>query len=151
MSRKKRTKPERSTGRQSPRPANEKATADRQAAESRGGNAIDTDEGASSRAAEAMTVAWMLSFMASILGEAGTLISAGLLLALGQGKDTPGLLTMIPGVLWFVSIVTGTCCLVLTVVVCRIRAVTPPVNLVRAAVVVGLFPWLAILLTWAAR
>lgn len=111
----------------------------------------DHDGGGSSRAVEAMTVAWMLSFMASILGEVGTLISTVLLMAVGRGKDTPGLLAMVPGVLWFVSIVTGTCCLVLTFVVYRLRAAPPPASLIRAAVIVGALPWLAILLTWVAQ
>lgn len=92
-----------------------------------------------SRAAEATTVAWMLTAMATIgaILLAGTVRLATRFLA----ADATGAgLRFLPDLLIFTSLVTGILCLCLTVVVYRVRKTPPPSSVTIAAVLIGLSP-----------
>jgi hypothetical protein len=102
---------------------------------------IDADE---SRAAVALTVAWMLT----LLSTAAALVVAGaawgLMLAFpppaGQGHP----LGLFPGTLTFVAAATGALCLILTFVATRVRKSPAPLAITIAAVLIGAAPWITI-------
>jgi hypothetical protein len=103
------------------------------------------------RVIEAVTVAWMLSLMASLLSEAGVVLGLIALYMAGGADQLPGMLAMIPTVLAFVAWVTGTCCLGLTFLTHRLRSTPAPASIVRTAVVAGLLPWLGLIGLWVAQ
>jgi len=102
------------------------------------------------RVPEAMTVAWMLSLMACLLAEFGTVVGIGVIFAVGGADKLPGMIALMPSVLAFVAWVTGSCCLGLTFLVRRIRLTPPPIAIVRTAFVAGTLPWLGLIGLWVA-
>lgn len=96
------------------------------------------------RAIEALTVGWMLSLMACLASEVGAIVGFVVVAIAGGAERMPGLLALAPLVLAFIALVTGTCCLVLTVIAGRMRKTPAPRSVVRVAWTAGLLPWVAL-------
>jgi len=97
------------------------------------------------RAIEALTVGWMLSLMACLASEFGAIVGFVVVAIAGGADQMPGLWALAPFVLALIALVTGTCCLVLTVVAGRIRRTPAPRLIVRVAWTAGLLPWIALM------
>jgi hypothetical protein len=93
---------------------------------------------------EALTVGWMLSLLACLFSELGAVIGFVVVAVAGGAEQMPGLWGLAPLVMAFIAWITGTCCLVLTVIANRVRRTAAPRVVVRAAWVSGLLPWLAL-------
>jgi hypothetical protein len=93
-----------------------------------------------SRAAVALTVAWMLTCMSTAAGMFVVLALRLLMIAfpVAQGGVHP--LGRISGVLLFVALATGVLCLLLTPLVHRVRAAAPPRAITVGAVLIGFAP-----------
>jgi hypothetical protein len=102
---------------------------------------IDADE---SRAAVALTVAWMLTFLSTAAAMVVAVAAWGLMIAFpppaGQGHP----LGLFPGTLTFVAAATGTLCLILTFFATRVRKSPAPRAITIAAVLIGASPWIII-------
>ena len=103
------------------------------------------------RLAEALTVAWMLALMATLAAELLGLIGWLILAKQGGTAAAPALVGMIPIVLFFISLVTGLSCLVLGVVVRKVRTDPPPRAIWRTAVIAGILPWVMLLSLFVMR
>ena len=94
-----------------------------------------TDE---SREAEAVTVAWMLSFLATIAAQFAGFV-AWVVLVLNENPNEPApAAAFLPGLLLVSAIVTGTICLILTPFVYKMRKQKPPRLITFTVVLVGL-------------
>ena len=126
-------------------------SAERQSAQ----NQPDADpaelQSAQRRTAEATTVAWMLSILATLAAEILTAVGVLLVEYVPTDDEAPGLIQMIPGSLGFTALATGAVCLALTPIVHRIRAVPPPLAIEIVAVVAGGIPWLLLGISWLAK
>jgi hypothetical protein len=93
-----------------------------------------------SRAAVAVTVAWMLACTSTVVGMFVVLAFQFLMIAfpVAGGRDHP--LGRIAGVLHFVALITGIACLALTPLVYRIRGTPPPRAITVGAVMIGVSP-----------
>lgn len=97
-----------------------------------------------SRAADAITVAWMLTVVASLVAESIALISWGIVVQVGP-EELPRGIVLLPIVMWATSAVTGTLDLALAWLTCRIRSTPPPRPILIAAIVIGGLPLAALL------
>jgi hypothetical protein len=93
-----------------------------------------------SRAAVAVTVAWMLSCMSTAAGMLTVLALRLLMLAFPVAAEGEHPLGRISGVLLFVALVTGGACLAFTPLVYRVRSMPPPRAITMGAVLIGLSP-----------
>jgi hypothetical protein len=93
-----------------------------------------------SRTAEAVTVAWTLCLLATLVAEAGALLSRAYLVLFSG----PLWLQVLSGVLLFVALVAGLVTLALTPMTWRLRRVPPPRAIVVVAVAAGLMPLVAV-------
>ena len=102
---------------------------------------IDADE---SRAAVALTVAWMLTLLSTAAAMTVAALAWALMLAfpVAAGKGHP--LASFPGTLTFVAAATGVLCLVLTFFANRARKSPAPWAITIAAVLIGAAPWATI-------
>jgi hypothetical protein len=93
-----------------------------------------------SRASVAVTVAWMLTLL--ITGIA--LVLAGIIFLVTQTVPLSPIasrnLASLEGLLTITAAITGLLCLVLTVVVYRVRQTPPPISITVAAVIAGILP-----------
>src|SRR5687768_1646160 len=97
----------------------------------------DEDE---SRAAVALTVAWMLTCMSTAMGMVVVLALRLLMIAFPVPVGGIHPLARIAGVLLFVVLATGAACLLLTPLVHRVRATAPPRAITVGAVLIGAAP-----------
>jgi hypothetical protein len=102
---------------------------------------IDANE---SRAAVALTVAWMLTLLSTAAAMIVAVLAWSLMLAfpVAAGQGHP--LASLPGTLTFVSAATGILCLILTYFVNRVRKSPAPRAITIAAVLIGAVPWATI-------
>jgi hypothetical protein len=93
-----------------------------------------------SRAAVALTVAWMLTCMSTAV--AMLVVSTLRLLIVAYPVPAGGIhpLARIAGVLLFVGLATGALCLLFTPLVHRARGVAPPRAITIGAILIGLSP-----------
>jgi hypothetical protein len=92
------------------------------------------------RSVEALTVFWMLTALATLIAET---IAAAALFAMAFSPDLGNsLLRIMPGVMLFTALVTGTICLALTPLVLRQRRTPPPRGVVGIVILIGVSPWL---------
>ena len=89
------------------------------------------------RSAEAATIGWMLTTLATLVG---LLCSLGAYLLVRNFAKPPPSLEILPGLLLLVSALSGLVAASLTPLVVRLRKTQPPTAITRAAVVLGLFP-----------
>jgi hypothetical protein len=89
-----------------------------------------------SRAAEAVTVAWMLSVMVAVVCELGWLATRWWIAA----QPTAEMVAALGELLFFSALITGTMALVLVPVVLRSRSELPPRGITFFALVVGVLP-----------
>lgn len=113
--------------------------------------AAEVDPATRRRAADATTVAWMLSLLATLIAELLALAGVILVAIVPQKEESPGLLNMIPGSLGFTALVTGGVCLVLTPIVRRLRGAPSPLAIEITAVVAGGIPWLLVAVSLMAK
>lgn len=109
------------------------------------------EQAARGRTVEAMTVAWMLAVLATIVAELLAVGGVVLVALMPREDESPGLLGMIPGSLGFSALVTGGLSLILTPVVRRMRDVPPPRAIVITALLTGGIPWFLLLLSLLAK
>jgi hypothetical protein len=93
-----------------------------------------------SRAAVAVTVAWMLACTSTAVGMFVVLAFRFLMIAfpVAAGRDHP--LGRVAGVLLFVAVMTGVVCLALAPLVYRVRGTPPPQAITIGAVLIGFSP-----------
>jgi hypothetical protein len=98
---------------------------------------IDADE---SRAAVALTVAWMLTLLSTTAALAVALLARAVVLIfpVAEGQGHP--LGLMPGTLTFVAAATGILCLILTVAANRARKTRAPQAITIAAALIGTAP-----------
>ena len=89
------------------------------------------------RRAEAVTVAWMLTMVATLGAQ---VVGAGVLVLLRFMADPPQSLQAFPGLMLFTAAITGLICILLTPLVYRFRRVPPPPGITTLAVTVSLLP-----------
>ena len=102
---------------------------------------IDAGE---SRAAVALTVAWMLTLMSTASAQ---LVATGFWLLMQAAPAQAGArhpLEQLSKVMMFVALATGALCLVFTVLAHRVRHNPPPRSITVTAVLVGLAPLVTI-------
>jgi hypothetical protein len=102
---------------------------------------LDADE---SRAAVALTVAWMLTLLSTAAAMMVAVAAWGLMLAFPPPEGQGHPLGLFPGTLTFVAAATGALCLVLTFFAARVRKSPAPVAITIAAVLIGAAPWITI-------
>jgi hypothetical protein len=95
-----------------------------------------------SRAAEAVTVAWMLTTLATLGAEAIAFIGWAVLALVPGGDRAPTQLLALPPLMLFTASVMGIFCLVLVGVVHRTRSVPPPTAVTMGSVAISLLPLL---------
>ena len=95
-----------------------------------------------SRGAVALTVAWMLSLLATLLAIITSLASRAFVAWWDVPREPPGLLVELPELLQFIGAITGTLCLVLTAVAYRVRRHPPPRSITILAVLAASAAWL---------
>jgi hypothetical protein len=93
-----------------------------------------------SRAAVALTVAWMLSCMSTALGMLTVLALRLLMLAFPVAAGGKHPLAQVSGVLLFVALITGVACVAFTPLVYRVRKTPPPSPITVGAVLIGAAP-----------
>jgi hypothetical protein len=99
--------------------------------------------------AEAVTVAWMLTMMATAGADVLGAIAAVLLMPMAARADDPRFAPLLPYVLLMIAVVSGLVCLLLTPLVYRFRADPPPRAITTFGLIVSLAPILLVLwLAW---
>lgn len=91
--------------------------------------------------AEGVTVAWMLSAMGTGATELVALLSMAALAYEPIALSLPERADVLPWLLLFVAVITGTITLVLTPLVLRRRRTPPPSAIVNFAIFVGVVAW----------
>lgn len=99
-----------------------------------------------SRAAEAITVAWMLSLLVTSGAEAIAFAGWGWIAITGKQAEVPEQVRMIFGLLMLTSALTGVVCMLLIPAVYRLRRDPPPKAVTVFAVVASSIPILTMLL-----
>lgn len=97
---------------------------------------------AEGRTAEAATVAWMLSLMATILAEVVGMLCRWFTVLVEANER----LQLLSVVMLFVALLAGIITLVMTPVVLRLSKVRPPSAIIQLAVVAGVLPLVAVVL-----
>jgi hypothetical protein len=92
------------------------------------------------RSAEAVTVGWMLTTLATVAAQ----IVGGITLVVAAMADDPQraplLLRVAPGLMMFISVVTGLVGLALVPVVLRLRLTPPPRPIIVGVILINLSP-----------
>ena len=99
------------------------------------------------RAAEVVTVAWMLAAMTTLLCEVSAIAGAWMLKANPEFKN----LMALEAVLVFSSLVVGIISVVLALTARKLRREQPPSGLMVASLVIGAAPGLRKILIWEGR
>jgi len=99
---------------------------------------------AESRAADAVTVAWMLTLTATLLAELVAAAGWMFLRIVGWEPEKAGPIAALPELLLVIAALTGAVCVLLVPVTYKVRQQPPPLPISVAAVVIGLAPWLVI-------
>ena len=90
-----------------------------------------------SRAAELVTVLWMLSALTTLVCEIGLLAAMGYLHSHSEAQYVAALYFL----LWLTAIVAGTLTVALVPIVLKLRIQPPPPVVTMAAVIMGTAPW----------
>lgn len=98
----------------------------------------------------AVTVAWMMTSLATVAALAFWALAAGLRQVANPSPDGTQPLSAVPELLLFTSLVTGCLAVLLIPVVYRVRSVPPPQSVTWVVVTVAAIPWLVLFL-WASR
>lgn len=84
----------------------------------------------------------MLSLLATLLAILTSLAARAFVAGQEVPEEQPSLLTELPGLLQFTGVITGTLCLLLTVVAYRVRRHPPPRSITILAVLSAVTAWL---------
>lgn len=99
---------------------------------------------------DVVTVAWMLTALATLVAELVGLLAAAVIWATSSRESGPVLLRSAPGTFLFAAAVLGTVCLVLTLLAHRLRSEPPPRPITQCALAIALAPWCLIAVLWIA-
>lgn len=91
-------------------------------------------------AADATTVAWMLTIMATLVTELSAYAGWLFFARTANAKDWAAEFLALPSLLHFSAIITGCLGLILAYVVTRVRLIPTPRSVIVAAVAIGLLP-----------
>jgi len=91
-----------------------------------------------SQSVEAITVAWMLAVMSTVLAEVALMAATWWIWA--NRDDVPEEALALAAVLWLATLVMGALTLLLTPIVWRMRREKPPAGIVAFALLVGAAP-----------
>jgi hypothetical protein len=97
-----------------------------------------------SQGADTITVAWMLAIFTALLCQVGALVMRWIAFA---NPQLAGLVSF-SAMLFFGALMIGLVVLALIPVLYKIRILAPPTPVVAFAVVVGLAPWITLLVQW---
>lgn len=95
------------------------------------------------RGVEAVTIAWMLTFLATAVGMLCALTAYLLVRGL---PGTPAAIQVLPGLLLLIAGFGGAFGLILTPFVLRLRKSKPPFAITRAVLIVSVLPWVLMVL-----
>ena len=98
------------------------------------------------RAAEFVTVAWMLSTLVTLAAECLAGIGFVLIAVFTGGEEVGGLTAMLVGLLSYIALITGIVCLLLAPITHKVRKVPPPRSVTVVAAVIGAAPLAALVL-----
>lgn len=93
-----------------------------------------------SRASVAVTVAWMLMMLVCGLALLMASVLSGLTQWMSLSQEAKRGLALLSNLGLLIALITGPLCLVLTVVVFRVRRDRPPLAITVAAVILGVLP-----------
>lgn len=102
--------------------------------------------GEESRGSVAVTVSWMLTLLATTGGMIVAVVCFFLSRSLQLSPQQAEVFGLLAGVMTIVAALTGLLCLILTVVVYRVRRDRPPISITVAAVFVSCLPLATMLL-----
>lgn len=97
------------------------------------------------RAAEAVTVAWMMAALAAFLGTLLASIAYAALWFTAPGGQITTPMVTIPFLLFFISAITGAICLLLTPLALKLRRIPPPRPVTIFALFAGAAPLAAVI------
>lgn len=103
---------------------------------------VETGE---TRTAEAVTVAWMLTALATLAAEFFALLGWAAVAVTARSGKVPVEFAMLPALLTFIALVTGLICLLLIPLTHRVRRVPPPRSVTVFAAVVGITPTVVVI------
>ena len=89
----------------------------------------------------------MLCALFTLCAEGVNLLSR-VALAYAEDNAQPTAWSLLPDLAHVMGLVTGTLCLALTFVVYRLRKTPPPAAITVIAILVGLTPWMRLVLAW---
>jgi hypothetical protein len=102
------------------------------------------DMPAESQAADTMTVGWMLAILTTLLCQVAALVMRWIAVANPQLAG----LGSFSAILFFAALIIGLATLALIPVLYKIRILAPPTPIVAFAAVVGLAPWITLIVQW---
>lgn len=105
----------------------------------------DLRKDAESRVADAITVAWMLTVVATFVAELIAVISWLIVFQVGP-EELPRGIVLLPIVMWAISVVTGSLDLGLALLTSRLRTVPAPKPVLVTSIVIGILPLAALIL-----
>ncbi|MFM2093132.1 MAG: hypothetical protein RIS70_256 [Planctomycetota bacterium] len=105
----------------------------------------DMRKDAESRVADAITVAWMLTVVATLVAELIAVISWFIVIQVGP-EELPRGIVLLPIVMWATSVVTGSLDLGLALLTSRLRTVPAPKPILVTSIVIGMLPLAALIL-----
>lgn len=105
---------------------------------------VGRHESGENRAAEAVTTAWVLTMMTTLAAELVGVVAWALQPEAAETR-WPVALVALPGLMWFIALVTGLLFLTLTLPVYRLRWRRPPPSFTALGIVASALP----LLLWA--
>jgi hypothetical protein len=98
------------------------------------------------RRGEAVTVAWMLTMLATTAANVLALVASLVMPTLVAKAESPGLALLLPRILLFIAAVTGAVCVVLTPLVYRFRRTPPPEAITAFGLIISILP--VLILFW---
>jgi integral membrane sensor domain MASE1 len=103
---------------------------------------------AETRSADAATVAWTLSAMATLGALALRWLVKLIINSTNDPKDLPEATLFIPGLMLFAALISGIIAVSLTPLVYRLRKISPPWQVTAGIGVIGLVPLALLALSW---
>ena len=94
-------------------------------------------------AAEAITVAWMLSMLATIGAEVAAIVVFVWTVVASMNDES--IVLRLPGILLYIALVTGIVCLILIPIAQKVRRKPAPSGITICALVVGVAPMVTVL------
>lgn len=107
---------------------------------------VAASQDSENRGIEALTVAWMLTMLATLMAELCAYAGWIFFAVVTRSEEWSAEFLALPGLLQFSALVTGLICLILGVIVYRLRPVTPPRSVGITAFGISLLPVVTMLI-----